>query len=192
MNSCEICIKRIFDVLFSLSAILLLIPLYVILLIVVGKKPIFKQERIGLHGKPFIIYKFRSMIIDAEKDGPMLSDINDPRITKIGRVLRKYRLDEIPQFFNVLKGDMSLIGPRPERKFYIDQIVKKLPDYCMLQSVRPGITSWGIVRYGYATTVEQMIDRCAYDMLYLKNASLLWDIKVLTHTIKVIFMGRGL
>ncbi|MCQ2336596.1 MAG: sugar transferase [Paludibacteraceae bacterium] len=192
MNACEINIKRIVDVTISLLAMILLIPVYIMLFIIIGKKPIFKQERIGLHGKSFIIYKFRSMVLDAEDNGPMLSNENDSRVTKSGAFLRKYRLDEIPQFYNVLKGDMSLVGPRPERKFYIEQIVRVAPYYYILHNVKPGITSWGMVKYGYATSVAQMIDRSAYDILYIENASMLLDVKIMIYTIKIIFTGRGL
>ena len=150
------------------------------------------QERIGLHGKPFMMHKFRSMIIGAENGTPMLTLENDERITPLGRFMRKYRLDELPQFYNVLRGDMSIIGPRPERKYYIDQIVKVAPYYYMLQNVKPGITSWGMVKFGYANTVDKMVERAAYDILYLENASLLLDAKISIYTIRTILTGKGM
>lgn len=188
-------VKRIMDVLISLLAILLLIPLYVILAISVrvsSRGPIFfTQERIGRKGKPFKIIKFRTMFVDAEKDGPQLSSEHDPRITPAGRVMRKYRLDEFPQFFNVLIGDMSLVGPRPERQYFIDKISSKEPQYLELTRVRPGITSWGQVKYGYAENVDQMIQRMKYDLLYMRNMSLALDIKIMFYTVLIILMAKG-
>jgi len=187
--------KRVFDVVFSLLALILGFPIYLTLIILVkisSKGPIFfTQERIGLHGKPFQIIKFRSMYIDAEKMGPALSKDDDPRITKIGRLLRKSRLDELPQFWNVLKGDMSVVGPRPERAFYIKQIVEKAPQYYYLQKVKPGVTSWGQVKYGYAENVEQMIERLKFDLIYMENRSLLVDFKIIIHTVLIMIQGRG-
>lgn len=131
------------------------------------------------------------MIVDAEKDGPRLSDDEDPRITKAGRIMRKYRLDELPQFWNVLKGDMSIVGPRPEREYYIRQIVKKAPYYTLIHQTRPGITSWGMVQYGYASEVDQMVERSKYDLVYISNMSLLLDLKIMMHTVLTIIEGRG-
>ncbi len=138
------------------------------------------------------MYKFRSMIYGAENGTPMLTAESDPRVTKIGKWMRKYRLDELPQFYNVLRGDMSIVGPRPERQFYIDQIVKSAPYYYMLQNVKPGITSWGMVKFGYANTVEQMVERASYDIIYIENASMLVDIKIAIYTLKTIITGEGM
>jgi exopolysaccharide biosynthesis polyprenyl glycosylphosphotransferase len=189
-------IKRIFDILISLIAIIILSPLYLITSIIVyttSKGPIFyKQERIGYKGKPFYMHKFRSMYTNAESNGPMLSSGDkDPRITPFGRFMRKVRLDEIPQFYNVLKGTMSIVGPRPERQFFIDQIVKKAPEYRLLHRIKPGITSWGQVKYGYAESVDEMVERLKYDLIYLENPSLSTDIKILFYTAVIILQGRG-
>ena len=188
-------VKRFIDLATSALFLFLLSPLYLVLSIWVkstSKGPIFyKQERIGLKGKPFHIIKFRTMVTDAEKGTPQLSRNNDPRITSAGRVLRKYRLDELPQFYNVLIGEMSLVGPRPERQFFIDQIVPKAPQYRHLLKVKPGITSWGMVKYGYAQNVEQMIERMKYDLLYIENMSLSMDFKIMAYTIITILGGRG-
>lgn len=188
-------IKRMIDIAVSLFVLIVFSPVYIIVgLIVKFTTPgpiIFAQERIGIHGKPFNIYKFRSMYIDAEKHGPALSSEKDPRITKFGRFMRKTRLDEIPQFFNVLIGDMSLVGPRPERQFYIDKIVEKASHYNHLLKVRPGITSWGQVKYGYAENVDQMVERLKYDILYIENMSLYVDIKILIYTVLIVLKGSG-
>ena len=187
--------KRIFDILFSLIAMILLSPVYLVTAIIVkctSPGPVFyAQERIGYLGRPFKMHKFRSMYIDAEEAGPALSKDDDPRITPFGRFMRKVRLDEIPQFYNVLRGTMSLVGPRPERQFYIDQIVKRAPEYQLLHRVKPGITSWGQVKYGYASTVDEMVERLRYDLLYLDNMTLTTDIKILLYTILIILQGRG-
>ncbi|MDR0546925.1 MAG: sugar transferase [Dysgonamonadaceae bacterium] len=189
-------IKLTLDKLFSTIILLLLSPVYLYLAIRVkmdSKGPVFiKQERIGFHGKPFMIYKFRTMREDAEKDGPSLSSENDERITPFGQIMRKYRLDEFPQFLNVLKGDMSLVGPRPERKYYIDKIVKQAPYFYLLHNVRPGISSWGMVKFGYARNVAEMIERLQYDILYYENMSLMLDIKILIYSIKTICTGKGI
>ena len=195
MPAWQFFLKRLFDFAGSIFAIILLLPVYIILAVLVklsSSGPIFfKQERIGLHNKPFNIYKFRSMYQNAENTGPQLSSKHDPRITPIGRFMRKTRMDEIPQFFNVLKSDMSLVGPRPERQFYIDQILKVAPHYRHLQKVKPGITSWGQVKYGYAENVSQMVDRLKYDVLYIENMSLAIDFKILAYTIIIILKGSG-
>jgi exopolysaccharide biosynthesis polyprenyl glycosylphosphotransferase len=187
--------KRIGDIFTSLIALIILSPLLIAIAIIIkltSKGPVFySQERIGRYGKPFYILKFRSMYTDAEKNGPALSSKLDNRVTPFGRFLRKYRFDELPNFINVLKGEMSLVGPRPERQFFIDQIVQKAPHYSHLQKVRPGITSWGQVKYGYAENVEQMIERLKYDIIYIENMSLVVDLKILIYTIQTVLKGRG-
>ncbi|MDR0682446.1 MAG: sugar transferase [Dysgonamonadaceae bacterium] len=189
-------IKYSLDKLISVFVLLLLFPVYIYLMIRVksdSSGPVFiKQERIGFGGKPFKIYKFRTMIEEAEKNGPSLSYADDNRITPFGRKMRKYRLDELPQFWNVLKGDMSLVGPRPERKYYIDKIVKEAPYFYLFHNVRPGITSLGMVKFGYASNVKQMIERMQYDRLYYESMSLGLDVKILIYTIKTIITGKGI
>lgn len=154
--------------------------------------PVFyTQERLGLHGKPFRIYKFRSMYVNAETDRPLLASGDDGRITPWGRIMRKYRIDELPQLYNVLRGDMALVGPRPERAYFVEQIVRTAPHYRLLFNVKPGLTSWGETQYGYAENVPEMIERLAYDMVYLENQSLTMDLKILLYTIGVVFKGEG-
>jgi len=188
-------LKEMIDYFIAIVGLLLSAPVALILMAVIkitSKGPvIFKQERIGQHGKPFHIYKFRSMYVDAEANGPALSNQSDPRVTPVGRFMRKTRLDEIPNFINVLIGDMSIVGPRPERQYYIDQLVKVAPHYLHLQKVKPGITSWGQVKYGYAENIEQMVERLKYDLLYLENMSLYIDFKIMIYTILTIFKGKG-
>lgn len=187
--------KRLLDVVLSLFAMIFFFPVFIILAIMIkrsSKGPvIYKQERIGRFGKPFKIYKLRSMVLDAENGTPALSFENDERITKVGRFLRKTHLDEIPQFFNVLMGDMSLVGPRPERRYFIEQIVQKAPHYTHLHKLRPGITSWGQVKYGYASNLDEMLERLPYDMMYLKNISLYVDFKILIYTVMVSLKANG-
>lgn len=193
-NSSRI-VKRVCDVVMSSLALLVLAPVMAAIAICVkqdSRGPVFySQKRVGRAHREFSIYKFRSMRTDAEASGPRLSKDDDPRVTCVGRVLRKYRLDEIPQFWNVLRGDMSLVGPRPEREHYIRQIVERAPYYTLVHQVRPGITSWGMVKYGYASSVDEMVKRTRFDLIYLNNMSAAVDIKILIYTIKTILQGRG-
>ena len=195
MSDAELCIKRALDVIFSLSVMVLLSPVYVFLYVLIYAtskgQAIYRQERIGLHGIPFYILKFRTMCVDAEQQTPMLSQDNDPRITRVGAFLRKYRLDELPQMWNVLRGDMSLVGPRPERAYFIRQIEQKAPYYCLLYKIRPGLTSWGPIKVGYTDTIDKMVERLNYDITYMENMSLRLDIKILFFTIGVIIDGKG-
>lgn len=188
-------LKRGFDILVSILVMTLFSPLFLALAILVklsSKGPVFySHERIGRYGKPFRIIKFRSMYVDAEKNGPALSKEGDTRITPLGKFLRRSRLDELPQFYNVLIGEMSIVGPRPERQFFIDQITQKSPHYVYLHKVKPGITSWGQVKYGYAENVEQMIQRLKYDIIYIENMSLFVDFKILIYTVLIVLQGRG-
>lgn len=195
MPAWQFSLKRVMDICASFMALLVLTPAYLILAIAVklsSNGPIFfYQERIGKHGRPFRIIKFRSMYSDAERDGPQLSSAKDPRITPVGRWMRRTRMDELPQFWNVLKGDMSLVGPRPERQHFIQAITKVAPHYRHLHKVRPGITSWGQVKFGYAENVDQMVRRLKYDILYIENMSLAVDLKILAYTVLIILKGDG-
>ena len=195
MNDSELCIKRAFDVIVSLVMLILLLPAYIILSITIkctSKGNIFyKQERIGLHGVPFYIIKFRTMTQNAEGDTPQLTADNDSRITPLGKWMRKYRIDELPQFWNILRGDMSIVGPRPERRYFISQIEEKAPYYCLIYKIRPGLTSWGPIKVGYTDTLDKMIQRLNYDVVYIENMSISLDIKIMFHTIAVIFNGKG-
>lgn len=188
-------LKRAGDVVISALALVILLPLFAVVAAAIkrdSKGPVFyRQERVGYRKRPFNILKFRTMRSDAESQGPRLSAENDPRVTPVGRFLRKYRIDELPQFWNVLKGDMSIVGPRPEREYFIKQILPKAPYYALVHQVRPGITSWGMVKHGYASSVDEMVSRLQYDLIYLDNISFLVDLKILFYTVNTVVTGKG-
>lgn len=195
MADWELVVKHTFDVCVAVIFLVLLSPLFLLIALLVhidSPGPIlYKQERVGFRGQTFKILKFRSMYIDAETDTPLLSKVGDARITKVGRFLRKYRLDELPQLWNILRGEMTIVGPRPERPYFVKQIMEKAPYYCLLYKVRPGLTSWGPVKVGYTDTMDKMLQRLTYDITYTENMSLSLDIKILLRTIGVLVDGKG-
>lgn len=195
MSDAGLCQKRAIDVVVALLFMVFLSPVYAVIALCVrlssSGKVIYSQERIGLHGVPFSIYKFRTMVDGAESETPRLTEDDDSRITRVGYWLRRYRLDELPQMWNVLRGDMSLVGPRPERAYFIRQIEQKAPYYCLIYKIRPGLTSWGPIRVGYTDTIDKMVSRLNYDIVYMENMSLKLDIKILFYTIGVLLKGEG-
>ncbi|MCQ2335510.1 MAG: exopolysaccharide biosynthesis polyprenyl glycosylphosphotransferase, partial [Paludibacteraceae bacterium] len=195
MTDCQLAIKRAFDVLASALALIILSPLMMAITIAVRRTSngpaIYRQERIGHYGRPFLILKFRTMQEHAEQQTPMLTQDNDPRVTPLGQWLRKYRLDELPQFWNILRGEMSIVGPRPERQFFIGQIIQHAPCYCLIYKMRPGLTSWGPIKVGYTDTIDKMVQRLNYDIAYMENMSLTLDLKILFYTIDVLIHGKG-
>lgn len=188
-------IKRLFDIVCSAIALVVLCPLFLVIAVFIkcdSKGPvIYRQQRLGRLAKPFTILKFRTMYENSETDTPLLSNKDDKRITKFGCLLRKYHLDELPQLWNILVGDMSFVGPRPERKYFVDQLLVIAPEYVKLFKVRPGLSSWGSVKYGYASDLSQMVERMKYDLMYLDKMSLAIDIKIMAYTIKTVVTGKG-
>ncbi len=187
--------RILLDYLISIISLVILLPVIIFLAIAImvsGKGPIFyAQTRVGRFGKTFSIYKFRSLYSENDEGIHLLSSRDDPRITPVGRFMRKHKLDEIPNFINVLKGQMSIIGPRPEQQFYVDQILSRVQEYKLLQSVNPGITSWGQVKYGYASNVDEMVERLEYDLFYLRNKSVWFDLKIIIYTFSFVLKGKG-
>jgi lipopolysaccharide/colanic/teichoic acid biosynthesis glycosyltransferase len=188
-------LKSISDYIVATVLLVLLFPvmmMFSILIMLSGHGPvIFTQERVGQNGRIFRLYKFRTMKHDPGNGMNLLSGKNDNRITPLGRFMRKHKLDEIPNFINILKGEMSLVGPRPEQKYFTEQIAVLRPEYALMQTVKPGITSWGQVRYGYASSVAEMLERLDYDLYYIRNRSFWFDLKIVVMTIGIILRGQG-
>ena len=189
-------VKRISDIIFSTILLVTTLPLMVITTLLIalesGFPVLYRQERVGLNGRLFNVIKFRSMRRDAEPDGkPVWAKSDDDRVTKVGHIIRKLRIDELPQLFSVLKGDMSLVGPRPERPFFVDQLTREIPFYAVRHSVKPGITGWAQVCYHYGATVEDAAEKLQYDLYYVKNHSLALDVVVLLKTVGVVILGKG-
>lgn len=188
-------LKRLTDILVSSVGLVVASPLMLVLAIIIKHQSpgavLYRQDRVGYGGDRFVLVKFRSMVNDAESDEPVLTSKDDGRVTPIGRFMRKYHLDELPNLWNVIKGDMSLVGPRPEREFFIRQITTKAPDYPLVHSVRPGLTSLGIVEFGYASNVEEMVERSKYDMYYIRHLSPGLDMKIILRTIRTVMKGEG-
>jgi sugar transferase (PEP-CTERM system associated) len=189
-------VKQVFDIICALLLLILAAPVMLLtavaILVESGFPILYRQERVGLHGRLFEVLKFRSMGIDAEKDGaPRWANANDDRVTGVGRIIRKTRIDELPQLFNVLRGDMSLVGPRPERPFFVDQLTKQIPFYAVRHSVKPGVTGWAQVRYHYGASVADSAQKLQYDLYYVKNHTLMLDLVVLFETVGVVLMARG-
>lgn len=189
-------VKRVFDVLFSGAILILTLPLMALTAIAIrleSRGPVlYRQERVGLNGEVFEVVKFRSMRTDAEKDGkPRWATLNDDRVTRVGKFIRKVRIDELPQLFNVLRGEMSLVGPRPERQFFVDDLVTKIPYYAVRHSVKPGVTGWAQVRYEYGSTIEDSVEKLQYDLYYVKNHTLFLDLLILLETVAVVLTGKG-
>ncbi|WP_303037645.1 sugar transferase [uncultured Duncaniella sp.] len=190
-----VALKRFMDIIASFIGLVICLPVMAVLSCAIKIQSsgpvIYSQERIGFRKRPFMLFKLRSMRMDAESAGPSLTVTNDERVTPVGRFMRKYRLDEIPNLWNVMKGEMSIVGPRPERQYYIDQIIKQAPHYTLIHQVRPGLTSWGMVKYGYACDVSGMVERLKYDILYLRNMSLSLDLRIIYHTLFTVIRGEG-
>jgi len=189
-------VKRLFDIVCATVLLVLALPIMlvtgILILLESGGPILYLQERVGLNGRIFNVVKFRSMRTDAEKDGqPRWASAGDDRITRVGRVIRKLRIDELPQLFSVLGGDMSLVGPRPERPYFVDKLTQEIPYYAVRQSVKPGVTGWAQVRYHYGASIEDSAEKLQYDLYYVKNHTLFLDLVVLFETVGVVLMGKG-
>ena len=189
-------VKRITDIVGSVVLLVIAAPVMLLTAILIvledGLPVLYRQQRVGRDGRTFDVIKFRSMRTDAEKDGkPRFATANDDRTTRVGRVIRKLRIDELPQLITVLKGDMSIVGPRPERPFFVDQLTRKFPFYAARHSVKPGVTGWAQVRYAYGETLEDAAHKLQYDLYYVKNHSVLLDTLILFETIAVVLTGKG-